>query len=70
MNFHTKEANEEMNKSKATEGAEGVHEEKHESWFAHTLHKIEDALAKIDTDFPLSGGETEEEFRNVEKAHY
>lgn len=28
----------------------------HHSWLKNAMHKVEEALGKLDTDFPLSGG--------------
>ena len=71
MNLQT---NEEDNQEKAiatrpTEAANDATNAKEESFLVHTLHQIEDSLKNINADFPLSGGETEEDFQRVEKAH-
>jgi hypothetical protein len=40
----------------------------HTSWIEGAIEKVEDALGNMNTDFPLSGGETDEDLENAEHA--
>lgn len=50
------------NENTNNEGAENNEAPKHHSWIENIVDKIQ----KLDTEFPLSGGETEEDFESVD----
>ena len=58
--------NDNINNDGANKDAEHHEEHKHHSWLEKIEENIEEHMDRINTEFPLSGGETEEDFQSVD----